>query len=121
MTAEQREQEIQKNMRVLKISREEAEQLFEDDYSDEVLPEVQEIEEKAKSMKRHYEQSGKERKPTARERKVDNDKKIILTEILKTLRNIGCEIIGNKTETELYFTSNGKNYTIKLIKNKKKD
>ena len=74
---------------------------------------------------RHYEQGEvkKDRKP--RERKVDEDKKLILS-VVKTLltgflRNHGqADTIAEKTETELCFTFNGNDYTLKLVKHRKK-
>lgn len=118
MTAQQREAEIQKHMKVLKISRTEAEQLFEDDHSDEVLPEVAEIEKKVKAMGRRYEESTKERKKSTRERKVDEDKKIILAEIAGIVAKIG--IIQNiKTETEISFLYKDSEYSVKLTKHRK--
>ena len=44
-----REKQIQKYMEKLQITRAEAEQLFDDDNSNEVLPEVAEMEKKAKN------------------------------------------------------------------------
>ena len=46
-----REKQIQKYMEKLQITRAEAEQLFDDDNSNEVLPEVAEMEKKAKKMR----------------------------------------------------------------------
>ena len=46
MTNAEKEKIIVNYMSNLQIDREEAEQLFKDDYSDEVLPEVAEIEKK---------------------------------------------------------------------------
>lgn len=119
MTAQEKENEIQKNMKLLDLTREEAEQLFEDDHSDEVLPEVAEMEKKAKALKRHYETGKKERKKSTRERKVDEDKKIILAEIAEVVAKIGT-IQNIQTETEISFLYKNSEYSVKLIKHRKK-
>lgn len=119
MTAQEKEKEIQKNMKLLDLTREEAEQLFEDDHSDEVLPEVAKIEKKVKAMKRHYEISTKERKKSTRERKIDENKKIILAEIAEAIEKIA-NIQSIKTETEISFLYKDSEYSIKLVKHRKK-
>lgn len=48
-----KEKEIQNYMEKLGISREEAEQLWEDDHDDYVSPEMAEMEKKAKQLKRY--------------------------------------------------------------------
>lgn len=119
-TAEAKEKEILNNMKLLQISREEAEQLWEDDHSDEILPEVAEMEEKAKQLKRHYETGEKkERKKSTRERKVDEDKKIILAEVAEVVAKLGT-IQNIKTETEISFLYKDSEYTIKLTKHRRK-
>lgn len=119
MTAQEKENEIQKNMKLLDLTREEAEQLFEDDHSDKVLPEVAEMEKKAKALKRHYETGTKERKKSTRERKIDEDKKIILAEIAEIVAKIGT-IQNIKTETEISFLYKDSEYSVKLVKHRKK-
>lgn len=120
MTASEKEKEICKNMKILQISREEAEQLFEDDHSDEILPEVAEMEKKAKQLKRHYETADKkERKASTRERKVDKEKKFLLAEIEKVIGKIAT-IQNIKTETEISFLYKNSEYSIKLTKHRKK-
>ena len=68
-----KEKQILSYMKSLKISREEAEQLWEDDQADYIGEEGEEMTKKAKEIKR-YEKSNetKERKP--KERKVDTEK-----------------------------------------------
>ena len=75
-----KEQEIQKHMQVLGLTREEAEQLWEDDNSDFVNDEMAEMERKAKANRR-YEQSDKPRAKAKREPKIDQEKVNILVEI----------------------------------------
>lgn len=113
-----KETEIQNYMTKLGISREEAEQLWEDDNSDEVLPEVAEMEKKAKANGRRYEQTAK-KKSAPKERKVDTDKLTLFEIIMGSLE----EVVSNgklKTETEYNFNYKGNNYTFKLTKHKKK-
>lgn len=72
-----REQQIEQYMKSLQISREEAEQLYEDDQEDYIGEEGEQMTEKAKEIRR-YEQSAekKERKP--REKKIDAEKVTIV-------------------------------------------
>lgn len=80
MTNLEKEQEIQKHMEVLGLTREQAEQLWEEDNSDYVSEEMAEMERKAK-VNRRYEQSDKPRAKAKREVKVDEEKVNILAEI----------------------------------------
>lgn len=118
--AEEREKEILGFMERHNISREEAEQLWEEDNSDYVSKEMAEMEQKAKEMKRRYEKdTTKKRKPTERERKVDTEKLEILTLIKPVIETIS-DNVEQKNEVELHFTKSGNDYTIKLIKHRKK-
>ena len=74
------EQEIQKHMQVLGLTREEAEQLWEDDNSDFVNDEMAEMERKAKANRR-YELSSRLISKAKREPKIDQEKVNILVEI----------------------------------------
>lgn len=60
----------------------------------------------------------KARKPSTRERKVDNEKLSILTECADTLQLFGAAVKEIKTETEIIFTFNGGEYSLKLIKHR---
>lgn len=73
-----KEQEIEKNMRLLGISREEAEQLWEDDRDDFIGEEGEQMTEKAKEIRR-YEQSAEKKERKLREKKIDTEKVDILT------------------------------------------
>jgi hypothetical protein len=66
---------------------------------------------------KHYEQEKKERKKSTKERKVDNEKLAILTEVNKVLESLGytTEI---ENEHSIHF-EDGK-YTLKLIRHTKK-
>lgn len=112
-----KEQEIQKNMKMLGISREEAEQLWEDDQNDFIGEEGEEMTRKAKEVKR-YEKGDKPRAKAKKERKVDENKKLILDKLHKTLETF-VKITNVKTETEISFVYNDEEYTLKLTKHRK--
>ena len=113
-----KEQEIQKNMKVLGISREEAEQLWEDDQNDFIGEEGEEMTRKAKEVKR-YEKGDKPRAKAKKERKVDENKKLILDKLHKALETF-VKITNIKTETEISFVYNDEEYTLKLTKHRSK-
>lgn len=118
MTNSEKEKTILDYMKKLDISREEAEQLFEDDENDFIGEEGEQMTEQAKKVGRHYEQKG-ERKKSTRERKVDADKQIIMQNIENSL----LEIVQNlqiKTENECLFSYNGCEYSLKIIKHRPK-
>lgn len=112
-----REQEIRSYMEKLKISKKEAEKLWEDDHSDEILPEVAEMERKAKKVKR-YEKSDAPRKASSRERKVDPVKSHIIRCIKILLEGLGAKVQPLTNETDLHFTLNGDKYSIKFTKHR---
>ena len=112
-----KEKEIQKYMDALGISREEAEQLWQDDHDDVVTPEMEEMERKAKQIKR-YEKSGAPRKKTTKERKVDTDKKELLSLLIEGLTKKYPRMVQVKNEAEFSFTFNENSYTVKLIKHR---
>ena len=113
-----KEQEIQKNMKMLGISREEAEQLWEDDQDDFIGEEGEEMTRKAKEVKR-YEKGDKLRAKAKKERKVDENKKLILDKLHKALETF-VKITNVKTETEISFVYNDEEYTLKLTKHRPK-
>lgn len=118
ITPEQKEKEILNYMETLDLTREEAEQLWEDDNSDEMTPEQVELTAKAKELGRHMGESMKERKPREKVRKVDEEKKMILAEFVESLNGINAEITEVKTETEISFKYGGNVYTVKLTKHR---
>lgn len=113
-----KEKEILTYMEKLGISREEAEQLWEDDHEDYVSPEMAEMERKAKQIKR-YEKADAPRKKSTKERKVDNDKKYLLELLISAINEQNC-IDSVKNEAEFSFTFNENSYTVKLVKHRKK-
>lgn len=111
-----KETEIRNYMDKLGISREEAEQLWEDDNSEEMLPEVAEMEKKAKANGRRYEQTTK-KKPTDKPRKVDELKGSILSALTPIIEQYG-KVTYRQTETEIDFIIDNIPYTLKLTKHK---
>lgn len=114
-----KEKTIRNYMDKLGLTQDEALQLWEDDHSNEDLPEVKALTEKAKHIKR-YEQSAKPRKKAEKERKVDIQKKEILEECGKALENMGANITNRQTETKIMFEFSGESYTLQLTKHRKK-
>lgn len=111
-----KEETIKKYMESLEISREEAEQLWQDDQDDVIGEEGEELQAKANTVKPKAER--KRRKSEPKERKVDGLKLSILSALIPTLEQFG-EVVFRKTETEMDFVVNGVTYTIKLTKHKK--
>lgn len=84
----------------------------------EEAEEMAKMEIKAGADLKRYEQSEKPRKKTEKIRKVDEEKKVLLQNIKDTLEDLGAEVNRIKTETEVMFTYNGNNYTVKLTKHR---
>ena len=112
-----KEEQIKSYMTKLKISREEAEQLWEDDQEDYIGEAGEEMTRKAKEVKR-YEKADKPKSKSKKERKVDENKKLILDKLHKTLETF-VKITNRKTETEISFVYNDEEYTLKLTKHRK--
>lgn len=116
MTAQEKEKAIAEYMQKLDLNRQEAEQLWEDDNSDEMLPEVAEMTEKAKQCKM-YVRGDKKRKTAKKERKIDNTKKYLL-ELFQSALPANAENVNIKNEVELNFYFEGESYAVKLIKHR---
>lgn len=107
-------------MEKLDLTREEAEQLWEDDNSKEDIQEVKELTEKAKNLGRMYEKSTNPRKSGTREKKIDKEK----AEIIKYL--LGCIQDFNTTKNAtieneqkiINFTTKSGNYSLNLVKHR---
>lgn len=83
--------------------------------------EMAKMELNAKENCKRYETSAKERKTTNRTRKIDSDKKYLLSYLEKSIEeNQKIKITNIKNETEISFTYNEEQYTVKLIKHRKK-
>ena len=87
----------------------------------EEAEEMAEMEIKAIGSIKHYVSSNKLRKPAKKERKVDEKKKHLLCCCKVLLEGMGADILGIKTETELTFSLDSEEYSLKLIKHRKKD
>ena len=125
-----KEQAIEQYMKSLDISREEAEQLWEDDQADYIGEEGEEMTAKAKQIRR-YEQADKPRAKAPREKKLDEEKVQILAWLEGAMvgRHSLIEegewdfenvIIANP-QKEITFTVGGNEYSISLIKHRKKE
>lgn len=112
-----KEADIQKMMKRLKCSRREAIDLIKSDESDEMTPEQAELEKKAKSMPRRYEQSAEPRKKAERVRKVDEVKKGLLDLVLDALQDT-VKITEIKNELAAEFEYNGEKYGIKITRHR---
>ena len=112
-----KEEQIKSYMTKLKISREEAEQLWEDDQEDYIWEVGEEMTKKAKEIKR-YEKADKPKSKSKKERKIDENKLLILDKLHKTLETF-VKITNRKTETEISFVYNDESYTLKLTKHRK--
>ena len=113
-----KEEQIQNYISKLKISREEAEQLWEDDQEDYIGEDGEEMTRKAKEIKR-YEKADKPKAKVKKERKIDENKKLILDKMHKALETF-VKITNVKTETEISFVYNDEEYTLKLTKHRPK-
>lgn len=111
--------EIRALMHTLKISKEEAEELYDFDHNKINNDIADNLDKKAKANIRPYEQSKPTKTVTTRERKVNEEKKFILENVKSVLERIECTDINTKTETEIKFIFNENKYTIKLTKHKK--
>ena len=112
------ETEIQKMMKNLDISREEAIQLLQDDADDvsvELTPDQQKVVKKMTQGDRK-----KESAPRKRERKVDETKKRLLNDFRVLVEGLGGQTISVKSETELEFWLDGASYNLKLVKHREK-
>ena len=112
-----KEQEIAKNMKILEISREEAEELYRSDHEEIDTPEQKEYAAKAKNIKR-YEKSVTPRKKSVKERKIDEEKKKLLNDYRIITEGLGAVITSIKNEAEFSFIFNENSYTVKLIKHR---
>ena len=125
-----KEKQIQKYMVSLGISREDAEQLWEDDQADFIGEEGEEMTQKAKQIRR-YEQSAEPRQKSNRQPKLDEEKVQILAWIEGALvgRHTLIEedewdfenVVLVNPQKEITFTVGGNEYSISLIKHRKKE
>ena len=100
-----REKIINDYMVKLKISREEAEQLFEDDENDFIGEDGEAMTEKAKAN-RHREESGKKRKQSTRQPKIDELKVSILQYIADRMQSRHCYVEEDEWDFDKIFIKN---------------
>ncbi len=112
------ESEIQKMMKNLDLTREEAIQLLMDDEDDVSVELTAEQEKVVKRMTQGDRK--KETTPRKRERKVDETKKRLLNSFQMLIEDLDGEILGIKSETELEFSFEGASYNLKLVKHREK-
>lgn len=113
-----REQEIQKHIELLGLTREQAEQLWEEDNADYVSEEMAEMERKAKANRR-YEQSDKPR--AKREVKIDEEKVKIINFLMRVLADSDVSQLEVKNpQREIAFQLNGADYSLTLTKHRVK-
>lgn len=118
MTTKEKEAKIQQYMKALDVSREEAIQLIEDDENDVIGEEGEQLQEKAKEVRR-YEKSDKPRKKAVKERKVDEEKKHLIEILAEAITHSApTENISIKNEAEISFSYGENSYTIKLVKHR---
>lgn len=122
-----KEKVIQNYMKSLGISREDAEQLWEDDQADYIGEQGEEMTLKAKEIRR-YEQSTekKERKP--REKKIDQEKVAILEYLVNRMESRHCvleedewdfdKIIVANPQKEITFRVGENEYSLTLTKHR---
>jgi hypothetical protein len=109
--------DIDKEVKHLEISKDEAIQMWleDNDYLENEI--VVELTKKAKANRR-YEKSDAPRKKTVKERKVDHEKGGLLTAIKTAVETFGGVVSSVKNEAEFSFTFNGNSYTVKLVKHR---
>lgn len=110
--------DIEKSMKILEISKEEAIQMWLDDNDYTTNDVVEELSEKAKKNIKRYEQSDKKRKASTKERKVDEEKKRFLEGFRIFVEGLGGCLTAMKNEAEFSFTFGENTYTVKLVKHR---
>ena len=113
-----REETILNYMKSLDISREEAEQLYEDDLEDFIGDEGEQMTKKAKEIRR-YEQADKPKEKKKREVKLDEDKVKIIDFLAKVMVDSDAlEIFVKNPQKEITFQYNGCEYSLNLVKHR---
>ena len=114
------EADILRIMEGLHCSREEAIEVLQDDEAIDHGENLFELTPEQKKASKDARNAGgnKRTKPVQRERKIDEVKGAILTACQTTLTELQATITKVKTETEIEFTLNGENYTLKLTKHR---
>ena len=111
-----KEKVIKNYMKKLKISREDAEQLWEDDQADFIGEEGEKMTENAKELRR-YEKGKSSRKKVVKERKVDTIKKHLFDLVINGIAE-EVEQIERHNEVSIAFVYNNENYSLKLTRHR---
>lgn len=110
--------EIEKSMKLLKLSHDEAVQMWLEDEGYLENEVVEELTAKAKENKvGHDAKTDKPRKKTERVRKVDEEKKYLLNLLISAI-NAENGVDTVKNEAEFSFTFGENSYSVKLIKHR---
>ncbi len=116
------EKEIEKQMKANHCSRAEALEILQWDYEiDHGNTENGALTKEQKALVRKITKADKDpavKRTVKRERKVNENKKVIIEKIASALTET--ENLSVKTETEISFTYNGKSYTVKLTEHREK-
>ena len=113
----EKEKAIKNYMEKLKISREDAEQLWEDDQADFIGEEGEKMTENAKELRR-YEKGKTSRKKVEKVRKVDTVKKHLFDLVINGIAE-EVEQIERYNEVSIAFVYNNENYSLKLTRHRK--
>lgn len=116
------EKEIEKQMKANHCTRQEALEILQWDYEiDHGNTENGALTKEQKAMVRTLTKADKDplkKRTVKRERKVNENKKILIEKIAQALAET--ENLSVKTETEISFTYNGKSYSVKLTEHREK-
>lgn len=116
------EKEIEKQMKANHCTREEALEILQWDYEiDHGNTENGALTKEQKALVRKITKADKDptvKRSVKRERKVNENKKALIEKIASALTET--ENLSVKTETEISFTYNGKQYTVKLTEHREK-
>ena len=114
------DKDLENLMKTLDLTKEEAIETWLDDNDYTTNETVEELTAKAKKEIKRYEKSEKTRKPSTKERKVDEEKKAFLNGFRIFTEGKGGVVTNVKNEAEFSFTYQGTEYTVKLIKHRAK-
>ena len=116
------EERIQSLMKNLHCTRAEAVAVIQSDEAIDKGEQLFELSAEQKKAVRQATSTGtRKRTATTRVRKVDEDKKYLISCFRVLLEGMKSTIISIKTETELTFSYKDEVYTLKLVKHRKKD
>lgn len=113
------EKQIEKLMKSLGCSREEAIEVIKDDEAIDKGEKLFELTDEQKKAAKQMTTTGtKKRTAVKRERKIDENKAVVMDILTDALVDNEIAITAQKTEGELDFTYNGEKFTLKIIKHR---